>query len=68
MALIRHATQLGHEIVCVTMRYPTEAITEMGVGVIYTGRRAKRSYARDHGQEFDIWIDDAPEWILRDAA
>lgn len=58
---IESAKQAGHEVVCVTMRYPHETIV-MPCEVIYTGRKAKIKCAG-----IDVWIDDNPQWILRDS-
>jgi hypothetical protein len=57
------ATQAGHEVVCVTMRFPHEAITNIPCKVVYTSRKAKSvAFAAD------IWIDDKPLWLLQDSA
>lgn len=59
---IYHAKSRGHEVTCVTMRYPHEPI-EMPCPVFYTSRKAK-AIAFDA----DIWIDDSPRWLLQDSA
>lgn len=59
---IRAAEQLGHEVVCVTMRYPSEPIS-MPCRVIYTSRQAKAKHF-----DADVWIDDQPHWLFRDSA
>lgn len=51
----------GHEVVCVTMRYPTEPIA-LTIPVIYTSRKAKYSFVPDA-----IWIDDKPAWLFNDS-
>jgi hypothetical protein len=58
---IAHAEQAGHEVTCVTMRYPHETI-EMPCKVVYTSRRAKAK-----AFDADIWIDDKPHWLLQDS-
>lgn len=64
--LILAARQCGHEVVCITMRYPTEPI-EVPVPVIYTSRQAKVAFMEERGEKVDIWIDDSPHWLLNDA-
>lgn len=56
--VIALAAKHGHEMVCVTMRYPSEPV-EMPIEVIYTSRQAKADHFRA-----DVWIDDAPHWIF----
>ncbi len=53
----------GHEVVCITMRRPDEAIT-MPCKVIYTSRRAKAPFAEENNINVNIWIDDSPNWLL----
>lgn len=60
------AHRLGHEVVCVTMRYPTEPI-QVPVPVIYTSRQAKVQFMEERDLKVDIWIDDRPYWLLNDA-
>lgn len=62
----RTAIGAGHEVVCVTMRYPTEPI-EVFIPVIYTSRQAKVAFMEGRGEKVDIWIDDSPRWLLNDA-
>lgn len=58
---ISQAMERGHNVTCVTMRYPHEPI-EMPCAVFYTSRKAKaRAF------DADIWIDDSPHWLLSDA-
>ena len=59
---IQHALSCGHEIVCVTMRFPDEAI-QMPCPVVYTSRKAKAEF-----YQADVWIDDNPRWLFVDAA
>ncbi len=60
-AFIKNAIDRGHEMVCVTMRCPHEAI-QMPIPVIYTSRKAKFEFAPDA-----IWIDDKPNWLFQDS-
>lgn len=60
-AFIELAHRHGHEVVCVTMRFPEESIS-MPCNVIYTSRQAKVLH-----YEADIWIDDNPRWIFTGA-
>ena len=63
-AFMADAANRGHEVVCVTMRHPHEAI-RMPVEVIYTARQAKAKHMNDIGRMPDIWIDDSPLWIYQ---
>lgn len=64
---IANARARGHEVVCVTMRRPAEALT-MGIDVYYTARRAKKLFMMELGVLVDVWIDDMPEFLLTSAA
>lgn len=66
-AFVASATDAGHQVVCLTMRYPHEAV-EMPCPVIYTSRKAKKPHAEDLGLAVDVWIDDTPGWIFADAS
>jgi hypothetical protein len=75
--IIRIMKQYGHEPIVVTMRYNDEenkslnslrSIIGGGIPVYYTGRRAKKPFMEALNIRPDIWIDDTPEWILKDAA
>jgi hypothetical protein len=61
-SFIQSAKDRGHEVVCVTMRYPHEPIA-MPCEIFYTSRKAKAIVC-----EADIWIDDSPKWLLMDSA
>jgi hypothetical protein len=70
---ISDAKEGGHEVVCVTMRFDSDAerIPDMDARVfgrvIYTGRKAKHQFLSDMGISPQIWIDDNPQWIYADA-
>jgi len=71
---IETAKSHGHDVVCATMRYPTEndpieTLLEGRVSeIIYTCRKAKKEYVTTHlGKKPDIWIDDNPDWLYEDA-
>ena len=68
MDFIQSCKARGHKVICLTMRYPTEPITDMLCDVIYTSRKAKLVYAIKNGIAVDIWIDDSPAWLFDDAA
>jgi len=62
---------VGHEIVCVTMRDandPEEAIIGVPCEVIYTSRKGKLAHMAEIGKPVDIWIDDDPRWIMFDTS
>lgn len=59
------AVDAGHRIICVTMRRPDEPAA-IPCEVIYTARRAKVRFMEEIGQKVDVWIDDAPHWLLSD--
>jgi hypothetical protein len=65
----------GHKVYIVTMRYPSECMHDRlmwrwvhGVdGIIPTSRKAKRKACEDLGIKIDVWIDDNPEAVAKDA-
>ncbi len=63
---IRMVERAGHEIVCVTMRFPTSPV-EMPIKVYYTSWRAKQPFMKAAGLDVDVWIDDSPHWVIMDA-
>lgn len=68
---IANAIAKGHSVICITMRYPNEQINGMyndRMRIIYTSRKAKLIYAKEHDIPVDIWIDDRPAWLFDDAA
>lgn len=62
-AWINLARDSGHEVICVTMRYPHEAV-DMPCEVIYTSREAKAPVMARLERYPDVWIDDMPHFIL----
>jgi hypothetical protein len=65
-AFILKARSRCHEVHIVTMRRPDEpvAVREHVDGVHYTSRKAKKVEMTGRGQDFQIWIDDRPEWLF----
>lgn len=63
---IEQATASGHEVICITMRHPSE-VPDIPVVVYFTGRKAKARYAAENNIHVDVWIDDAPHWLFQDA-
>lgn len=70
-AFIDLCTNNGHRVVCITMRYPEEAIKIKNetqcVDIYYTSRKAKKPWAEAMGIPVAIWIDDNPGWLFEDA-
>jgi len=64
-AWIDMARKRDHEVICVTMRYPSESI-EMPCEVVYTSRQAKGPFMLALDRKPDVWIDDSPHWIFTD--
>lgn len=60
---IAQASGRGHEVVCVTMRYPHEQV-QMPCEVIYTSRQAKALFMAGLNRCPAVWIDDSPHWIF----
>lgn len=63
-----------HDIICVTMRTEAERalidpefLDLMGERIYCTSRQAKKDYMNGLGIFPDIWIDDTPEFIVKDA-
>lgn len=70
-AFVRMASARGHEVICVTMRFPsapTEFPADLPITTVYTSHKAKLEFMRERGIWIDIWIDDSPHWILESAA
>jgi len=72
-AFIELAHDHGHEIIGVTMRAMKEAESmasayQDGVdSLIFTNRMAKKDCVERSGLVVDVWIDDTPEWLFKDA-
>jgi len=70
MELFRDA---GWRVIICTMRYPREetplleALHKEGFPIYYTGRKAKIKYLSDLRILPDVWVDDIPLYILKDA-
>ena len=67
---IEWAKERGHEVICVTMRYPYEIELDRhqfpkGVEIYATSRSAKYLYLLNKGIHVDVWIDDDPMWLYR---
>lgn len=62
----------GHDVRIVTMRYPEDKIDWLDlnevyqVPVIYTSNMQKREYCDSIDWHPTIWIDDSPEFIVRE--
>ncbi len=59
---ITDASQKGHLVKIVTMRFPSEAVENPPCDVVYTSRKSKASCFKA-----DVWIDDSPHWIFQDS-
>jgi len=70
---IDSATYKGYTVICVTMRYKKEgaeikrALAGKVKEIIFTGRKAKRKFAHNHGYYPDIRIDDSPHCLYIDS-
>lgn len=73
LQIITRMKLCGHNVYCVTMRYPQEfedfddRLMEICTSVICTSRMAKARIMAERGIIIHIWIDDSPKWILFDA-
>lgn len=61
-AFISQAKARGHEVVCVTMRGPSEPCS-VPCETIYTDGEKKERFMDRLGRHVDIWIDDLPGTI-----
>lgn len=64
--------KMGHKVYIVTMRYPSELgeINEwkdIVDAIIPTSRMAKREATQALGIAIDVWVDDNPEAVLKNA-
>lgn len=74
--MIRLAKSRGHSVICVTMRSDDswEAndvihdLQDKVEAIIFTNRKAKRSFVSQMGYYPSVWIDDSPNLIIFDAA
>lgn len=65
----------GHSVYLVTMRYGSECqrdplfmnLSRLTNGHLATGRMAKKKFCEDQGLRIDIWIDDNPIAVEKDA-
>lgn len=60
---IEAAKARGHEVVCVTQRYPLEKAA-VPCEIVYTSREPKGNYMAGLHRLPDIWIDDKPQGIF----
>ena len=64
---IYRAHKVGHQVICVTLRTPTEAERiNIGIPIYCTSREAKLVYMMNQGISPDVWIDDCPVNIVED--
>ena len=72
-AAMHYMTLIGHTIIGVTMRYPSEAsgmdkrYDAVCDHIYFTCRAAKQFAMAVQGVHVDVWIDDNPKWILNNA-
>ena len=72
-AAMHYMALVGHTIIGVTLRYPSEAsdmdkrYDDLCDHIYFTSRVAKQSAMAVHGIHVDVWIDDSPKWILNNA-
>lgn len=69
---IRKARKKGHRVVIATMRYPEDKdggikkLEKKVNKVIFTCKQAKKPYLQKMNVFPDVWIDDKPQYILKD--
>lgn len=69
---IRDARKRGHKVVCATMRYPEDMddgirkLSKIVNKVVFTCKKAKKPYLQKMGIFPDVWMDDKPNYILKD--
>jgi hypothetical protein len=69
LEFVKNAKSRGHEVVCITMRYPEDntldsRLTDL-VRVVFTSHEQKRAFCARQNLYPNIWIDDMPEYIVR---
>jgi hypothetical protein len=63
----------GHNVYCVTMRSPAEGndvrndLSALVNQIIFTSRKAKKEACYKLGIHIDVWIDDMPLFVIKDA-
>lgn len=73
LRFVRDSRACGHYVMIVTMRHEheNEQIDRQLSGkvdrIVYTGGKSKMRHMLFLGLKPDIWIDDEPHWIFRDA-
>ena len=71
--IIEKATSLGYKVILVTMRYPEEvddgflSVMDKVEETYFTSRQAKLPFLALKGIRPDLWVDDAPIWLLHDS-
>lgn len=73
LAMVHQFRKRGHKVYITTMRYHSELEELAGVaklvdGIIASGRRSKRAACAEHGIVIDVWIDDNPYAVEKDAS
>lgn len=68
--IIDKQTEFDYKVILCTMRYPSEStdcLNELSkrIDVYYSSRQAKKDYLKNLEIYPNIWIDDCPEWIIR---
>lgn len=68
---IKDAQKRGFRVMCVTMRGPEDKdegvkrVEKVVDKLVFTCRKAKRPYLEKMGIIPDVWVDDKPEYILK---
>jgi len=68
--IIKFSKGKSYRVILCTMRYEHErddgiAYLERTIDAVYfTGKKAKKKFLEEAGERPDIWIDDAPWWIM----
>lgn len=69
--MIDLAQHRGHKVYCITARserHSEEVLTDLARrpgrdSILFTGGRAKKSFAYSRGISIDVWIDDSPFFV-----